>query len=333
MASFQKLAPEPTREEEYARLEEQGIIPRNGKGQPMIWLPDGSKRVAYSRPSGLGDVLDDKNNLFPWHRGRALIGAMRNSRLLEPLLLADRQGMDWDNADGKALAKKQGDIAFKVGGGEDRADKGTSWHNFLEQLLITGEPGFIPDEYEDYVAVIKQMLDEARDRYKMQVVGTEVFGVFDAERIAGTCDLLLLMWDEELQKWILTIGDWKTSGTLKYSMGKFCIQLWSYSKMVRYDPAEALTGINQHGLGVGRRRMMEDTTHWASPMASSEEGFVFWIPSGRKVAQMVPINISHGAAGYKLVKQVKDWRNFWQRKAQEPTPIISYSREEEESND
>lgn len=319
--------PDLTRDEEYAEKEERGIVPRNKRGQPMIWLPDGSKRVAYSRPSGLGDPLDDKQNLFPWHRGRALIGAMRNDKLLDPLREADARGVDWDEQEGKEISKKQGEIAFKVGGGEDRAERGTLWHEVLEEIDHGGDP-FVPEEYEPFVEAYKAMMAEAKDRYGLQIVGTEIFGVADNIKIAGTLDVLMTMNDPETHKRMLLIGDKKTSRSLDHSMGKFACQLWAYSQMVRYDPRDALHKIATEGYGVGRKRMLKDTSFWVEPTASSEVGFIFWTPSGRAIAEMVPLDISQGARGYALAQEVKEWRNHWNRKAQEPVPLIKHTREE-----
>lgn len=300
---------------EHDALEARGMIPRDHHKRPLIWARDGSKRVPYRRPSSLSDPLDDKSSLIPWSQGRALIGAARDASVLTPLQEALESGMDFDEAEGKALAKKQASIAFESGGGNSRADKGTLWHAVLEQI-DRGEEPFVPEDYEGYVGAYKTLMADCRRLLKLAIVDTELFGVYDDECIAGTMDVL--MWIDCDGERKLVIGDKKTSGTLAYSMGKFSMQLHAYSRMVRYDPAAALRGEDTHGLGVGRSPM-----HPEHITADGDIGFIFHLPLGKSEAHLVPLDISRGAEGLRLAAEVREWRNSWSRKASRPVSLLS----------
>ena len=300
---------------EHDALETRGVVPRDHLKRPLIWNRKGEKRIPYRRPSSLSDPLDDKSSLMPWGQGRALIGAANDPSVLLPLQEALKSGVDFDEAEGKALAKKQAAIAFQSGGGNSRADRGTLWHEVLEQI-DKGDDPFVPDEYEDYVSAYKKLMADCRRLLDLAIVETELFGVYDDECIAGTMDVLMWVTCDNERK--LVIGDKKTSGTLAYSMGKFAMQLHAYSRMVRYDPAAALRGEDAHGLGVGRSPMTPEHV-----TADGDIGFIFHLPLGKAEAHLVPLDISRGAEGLRLASEVREWRNSWSRKAARPVPLLS----------
>lgn len=321
---FDKLQEGPSRPGD-GQLEEAGVIPRDGRGSPKIWLPDGSKRASYSRPSSIGSALEDKDNLIPWHGSRVAIGAMREPGILEEMSAMEARGFDWDSQDGKGLSRKFEARLFESGGGNKAADVGTFWHDVLERIDHGLDPGFIPDEFQPYVDAYTEMMDRIKAEYEFSVLGTEMFGVNDGLKIAGTMDMLALM--RVGGKMQVVVVDKKTSQSLDFAQGKFVIQLWAYANMVRYDPAAALRKENKFGLGVGRSPLHTFADGVAAEV-NKATGFIQHIPSGSSEAHWVPIPIQYGQQGYELAQQVKEWRNMFKRKAFCPTPTVSVIKED-----
>lgn len=319
------LKNQASREAEYAYQERQGVVPRNGLGQPQIWLPDGSRRVSYGRPSGAGSVLDDKENLFPWQRGRVAIGASQDDRPLQKLRDFAYRGGDFDSPDGKDLAKLAGTELFKVGGGEDKADRGTILHDLTELIDLGAKVedlGFIPEQYVPLLNAYADAMSAAADEFDLRVVATELFGVNDHLRLAGTMDRVLWFKAPGWESARLIIGDGKSSGSLEYSMGKFAMQIHAYSGMSQYDPAAALAKVDDHGLGVGREPLAVDQD--CEPIQVDRSlGLVIWFRSGGNRVEIVPIPLEEAAVGFELAAGIKEWRNMWKRKAYQPKALLA----------
>lgn len=303
--------------EGFEAAEENGIVPRDKRGWPKIWTPDGSKRVSYARPSGLGSVLEDASNLIPWAQGRVAIGAIKSPELLDELKRAG--DMDWNSDKGKALARKIGEQLAISGGSERASEIGTQRHEIFEQVDHGNIPKSVPEDFRPYLDAYVALLERMKSDYQFQMIDTEVFGVNDDLKIGGSLDMIGSLVYNGSQR--VAIFDKKTSRTLEYSMGKFIIQLWAYANMVRYSPHDALHKIDKYGLGVGRSPLhVGDDDN--SVEVDQDVAFIQHVPSDRPLADLVPMPISYGRAGFDLASLVKEWRNQFKRKAMQPKSLI-----------
>ena len=219
-----------------SELELLGRIPRqNGEsGRPRIWLPDGSRRLYYGRPSSLGSDLESKEGLMRWGERMVLEGIHHQPSLLERHEKVRQQFEDRTSREYKAATQKISDEAKIVANAQSKADIGTALHDVTECIDHGRDPGWIPPEFEPLVYAYAHAMDEARRAYDMEIIDTELFMVNDAWKQGGTLDKLV-RWKGKLR-----IADSKTSSTLKYSKAKFCIQLGTYAGGCRYDPHAAL---------------------------------------------------------------------------------------------
>lgn len=306
---FKKASGEPSDEE----MELQGEIPRHkGDGRPKIWLPDGSKRKFFSRPSSLGDVLEDKENLAKW-RERAVLDGIRR----DPAIMDDYEAIvsvfdeDYELSDVKLKAQALTDRAKKAAGASIKAEFGTILHEIVEAYAMGEDPGFVPDELEPCFDAFRKASTLAAQRHGYCVLGTELDIVNDEWQCAGSMDQLVA-WEDDI-----LVGDGKSSQSMVYSKGKFTLQTAAYARGVAYDPLAALKRVDEHGLGVGRSPLIEGRE------ISRERALIIHFPSFGRECHFILIDIGPAQRGFELQKDVKEWRNFWNRKAQEFTPVLS----------
>ena len=297
-------------------IERSGRIPRQHghTGRPYIWLPDGSKRLYYSRPSGIGSELEDKENLMRWGERQVLEGVYRDDTILEYYAdLRKRHGEDMSSRGFKTAAQKLSDEAKKVANATAKAELGTALHDATEAIDWGKDPGWIPPEFEELVYAYHAAMERAKREHGLKVIATELFMVNDEWRVAGTLDKLVL-WEDKL-----VVADSKTSASLAYSKGKFCIQIGCYAGGMRYDPEAALDKIDKHGLGVGRSPYSLDQE------VDRDTALIIHFASDGTKCDILEIPISHAQRGYETVQAVREWKNFWNRKDQriEERPLIS----------
>ena len=296
-------------------LERKWVTPRNGRGQPMIWLPDGSKRKAYARPSGLGDALEDKEGLMKWGERVVLDGLSRDRSLLDSYgeILRKYESGEMDAKQWRAATQGLTEKAKDLAHANLKRDMGTVLHEITEAIDKGRDPGWIPPDIEPLIAAYNAAMDWGRREMGMEVLDSEVFVVNDDWEVAGSLDKLLRWQDSVI------IGDSKTSGTLNYAKGKFCIQIGCYARGVRYDPAAALRDSESAGVkhDVGR-----------SPLSSidvrQDMGIIIHFPSESSECSLVEVNLTPAERGYMLQKDVREWRNFWNRKAQATNPLVTF---------
>ena len=283
------------------------LPPRNGRGQPNIMLPDGSKRVAYTRTSSAGDVLEDKQGLSAWKARLSAIGAHRF-----PHVAADfSQITDIDDPEQKKLANSITEQLQELMGSTLKAMNGTRLHSLSEAVDRGDDVSWLSAKdrkvLDNYRRVVERMVVE----HGYRVVHTEVFGVNDTLRVAGTPDRYGFVDDQ------LRVVDLKTSGSMEYSVGKFAMQMLGYAGFSLYNDINAVKGIDAYGLGVGREPILDGVE------VDRTVGHIMWIPQDGSGGYFGTVDLTAAVEGYRLAEDLREWRNKWKRKAMKFTPSIS----------
>lgn len=282
------------------------LPPRDRWDRPMVFLPDGSKRVPYARTSGAGAVLEDTTSLTTWKSRLAAFGVAAREdltaaiRKLDPV--EDRKALD-------VLVEE----AQNVAGMSTKADLGTRIHSLSEAVDRGEDLGSLPDNVQRAVDNYRALVARMKQELGYHVVATEQFCVNDTLSVAGTADRVAVAFDT------LAVFDLKTSGSLDWSRGKFAMQFLGYAGSVRYNDLEAQQGLDKFGLGVGRSPFVEGME------VSQELAYIIWCPQHGDSGQLVPVPLTDAADGYRLASEVRDWRNRWKRKSHALPAILTVS--------
>ncbi|QSM01106.1 exonuclease [Mycobacterium phage Nanosmite] len=112
----------------------------------MLFPPEGGNRVAYSRCSTLAKDIDKASDgLFKYYQANAMAGLAANPSLLNRVKAIIAKGGNWDRNKGefKEIAEK----AEIIGGATNKADRGTSIHDFAEAIETdTLDWALVPEE-------------------------------------------------------------------------------------------------------------------------------------------------------------------------------------------
>lgn len=122
-------------------------IPRDNYGRPKLYPPEGGPRVSYSRCSTLAKDIDKASDgLFKYYQANAMLGMAANPSLLNRVKAIVAKGGNWDKEKGalKEIAK----TAEILGGSLNKADRGTSIHDYAE-AIETNPDGFNWDAVEE----------------------------------------------------------------------------------------------------------------------------------------------------------------------------------------
>jgi hypothetical protein len=245
--------------------------PRDDSGRPLL-VPRGqeildSNRVAYTRASGLGDILEEFSFLWKW-KMRGLAKGLADSMDLIRLVAAENYtcGFAEDEKANRAAGRNiDGYIerAMDRAGVDAKADYGTAIH--LRTEPGTDAAGSDPDEKQHADAESCWALWR-----EMGVVhlGTEVFTANDVLRSAGTFDHL-----SYVPGLGIVVTDKKTSSKAKST---YDIQLANYANADVYDP------------DTDERQTLEEyiaSKGWDPALINREVGIIWWIKNGRTQAR------------------------------------------------
>lgn len=264
--------------------------PRDGSGRPML-IPRGTEirdenRVAYSRASGLGDLLEEFSYLWKWKMRGLAVGLARRVDLVR---LAATEiytpGFAEDLQANRASGRRVDEIierALDDAGIAEKADYGTAIHSRTEE----GNDNVDFDE--------KQALDVAScwDLWtELGVVhlGTEVFTACDELRSAGTFDHL-----SYVPGYGIVVTDKKTSSKVKKT---YDIQLGGYSRSDVYDPE------------TDERMTLEEyvaSKGWDPALINRSVGIIWWVKNGKTQARFLDLDAGYEAA--KVAAWIRDER-------------------------
>ena len=314
----------------------------NGNNQYIVKRPSDGKLVGYTRMTTYIGALEDTTKLTEWKmrvllegvaaaesdavvtRGesplaRVLDLAHRRDVAIAKARKQDRKGKleigqlavitDGAWGDFKRAMNELAEELFEVGGGREKAQKGTDLHALsdivdmggglaeLSDMLEAGE--ISPADYADmeaYAAGIQRMGLRLH-------VGEQVI-VNDTLKVAGRLDRVWIGKLPEIRhpktgevirpadtRARRYVGDLKT-GNVEYGIGKIAQQLRGYAEAETYDLDTHERG--KHG-------------------ANREIGLLMHLPAGSGKMRVHIVNLGIGGAGIKLSGEVRAFRNTGKR--------------------
>lgn len=268
-----------------------GEAPRDHLGRPMIWLPDHSKQVPYSRASSFGKQLEDTYNLELWKLRQAILGTAMSPEIIRavnqigPTDPIDGPPLEWqEKKRRKTLLDLQAEAAHEASGANIKSALGTAIHYGTEVIDQGGDLSQLAPNIRERAEAYWRFCRE----YGLRMTSIEEFGVEDEHQIAGTWDRTGWAFGKHC------ILDVKTSGSMFFAGIAFMVQLAAYSRMKWYD-AET-----------GERK----------PHAEMDQDVAWIIHVGREPKAPVELQRVDIATGWQfidLVRSVKDARNAGKR--------------------
>lgn len=210
-----------------------GDFKRDRWGRPLIAQEDPTIELPYTRATTMAGTLEDLNGLISWKQAITAIGMTRSKSTL-----ASMSFLSWE--EDKSKVKQLVDKAFKLGGGEDKADIGTAFHSLVEMWHggTDPKPGVeLPDGFGETLEAYKQFVTD----HGISVEGSEVKIVNDEHHVAGTADLIYTFANSvETPFGVIPAGrgviaDLKTGSVSELSGLKMAGQLAAYSHGKPYD--------------------------------------------------------------------------------------------------
>lgn len=259
----------------------------------------GKAGAYYSRTTTYIDVLEDKSNIAKWQMRSVALGLLREPGLMEKIReLRDPMGADRAACD--VLCK----LAQEANGSGVKALAGSHIHQISEQLDAGEDCGFIPP---DLMPDLQAYIEATRD---LEVIDIETFAVLDQFRVAGTFDRGVLVHGAIAERLGVPDGEFVVAdiktGRIDLGLGKICLQLTAYSRMLRYD----LRTMERSPILHEGKRLNQDV------------GLIIHLPLGVGECSLVPVDLHKGWEGLELVGHVRHWRSYWNRKANQPDPIL-----------
>lgn len=264
--------------------------PPRKNGMPLL-IPRGveiadENRVAYTRASGLADVLEEFSFLWKW-KMRGLAKGLADRMDLVRLVAAESYtcGFAEDEGANRAAGRNIDAVierAMDHAGVDMKADYGTAIHLRTEP----GNDGTDPDE--------KQQKDQEscwalwRDLGVVHL-GTEIFTACDETRSAGTFDHL-----SYVPGLGIVVTDKKTSSKAKQN---YDVQLGGYSRSDVYDPQtdQRLT-LEEYIESVG----------WDPALLNRSVGIIWWVKGGKTEARK--LDLDNGFKWAKVAAEIRDER-------------------------
>lgn len=310
----------------------------NGNGQYKVKRLSDGKEIGYTRVTTFIDTLEDKTTLTKWKMRILLEGVAaveeevalgersesvtakvrdiihRRDVAVAKARKADRKGKlhpgqlatltDGAWSDFKKALDVIADEVFEIGGGREKANKGTNIHALTEvhdrdgiqeiSAMLEREE-ITPADFADVEAYATAMR-----AIGAKITASEQVVVDDDGKIGGRLDRVVLAKlpeirdpktdevirpaDTRARRYVLDIK----TGRVDLGAGKIAMQLRKYAESKAYDPE---TG--------------ERTSHGAN----RDTGLLLHLPAGSAKATVHVVDLSIGAVGNKLSTEVRAYRN------------------------
>ena len=333
---FEASTPSAVADDDFAKPSE---APRNdfevnGNGQYKVKRPSDGKLVGYTRVTTYIDTLEDKSMLTRWKMRLTLEGvaAADADETREPITTAvrdlvhnrdvkiakarkaDRKGklgigelasyVNGAWADFKKGLDALADDAFEIGGGREKATKGTDIHALCDlhdregidavgELLTNGE--ITPADMADVEAYAAAMA-----KLGAKVVEAERVVVNDELKVAGRLDRVVMVKLPGELRARRRVLDIKT-GRVDLGAGKIAQQIEMYSGCAGYD----LVTHEREDLKLDRTK-----------------GILLHLPAGEASAHAYVVDLVAGRKGNKLSGDVRAWRNEGKRSIDLKTDLL-----------
>ncbi|MFB8281922.1 hypothetical protein [Nocardia colli] len=160
---------------------------RDRWGRPLLIPPGGGERAAYMRASTLAKALDDGSTLARWQRSMVMLGLVRDESLYARV--ASLLSRDGDRAyeKNRTALREIADQAMSAIGAGQKANKGTSVHEFTEVIDEGRWPEYVPAKLVQPLRAYQVVMVDLG----VKVVDTEVFVAVDELKTAGSLDRLV----------------------------------------------------------------------------------------------------------------------------------------------
>lgn len=264
--------------------------PRDDSGRPLL-IPrglavDDANRVAYSRASSLGDILEEFSFLWKWKMRGLAVGLSQSMDLIR---LASSEIYTCGFAEDEQANRESGrrvdqiiERAMDRAGVDMKADYGTAIHARTEP----GNDNIDPDQKQaDDVASCWDLWTELG----VVNIGTEIFTANDSLTSAGTFDHLSFV-----PGYGIIVTDKKTSKSAK---GTYDIQLASYADGDVYNK------------DTDERMTLEEYVHsqgWPPSLINRKVGLIWWVKNGRTQARF--LDLERGIEAARKAAWIRDER-------------------------
>lgn len=299
----------------------------NGNGQYLVQRPSDGKLVGYTRVTTYIACLEDTTMLEKWkarillegvaavetmplginaERGESVVARVNDLAHNRDLAIAkarkaDRKGkleagqlghiVEAAWSDFKKALDKLADEVFEVGGGREKATKGTDIH---ELCMIASREGIQPiadkltagEITPADLADVEAFLD-AITRLGAKIIDVERVVVNDDLKVAGRLDYTAMVKLPGEQRARRRVMDLKT-GRVDYCTGKISQQLEMYASATGYD-------LNTHE----REDLKLDRA----------KAILIHLPAGTGAATVHVADLTLGRKGNRLAGEVRAWRN------------------------
>lgn len=264
--------------------------PRDGSGRPLL-IPRGMEvrdenRVAYTRASSLGDLLEEFSYLWKW-KMRGLASGL--SKRVDLVRLASAEpytcGFTDDVAANRASGRRLDEVierALEEAGIAEKADYGTAIH-------ARTEPGNDEVDIDEKQAADVASCWDLWTELGVRHLGTEIFTANDELCSAGTFDHL-----SYVPGYGIIITDKKTSSKVKMT---YDIQLGGYAYSDVYDP------------DTDERQTLEEyvaSKGWDPALLNRDVGLIWWVKNGKTEARFLDLKAGYEAA--KIAAWIRDER-------------------------
>lgn len=293
----------------------------NGNGQYKVKRPTDGKMVGYTRVTTYIACLEDTTALEKWkarillegvaagdsaevvstvndlahNRDLAIEKARRKDRKgkLEPGELATYVNGAW--ADFKRGMDRLADEVFEVGGGREKATKGTDIHALCATAAVEGiqpiadmltEGTITASDFADVEAFLA-----ALDALGAKVIEVERVIVNDGLKVAGRLDYVVMVKLPGETRGRRRVLDLKT-GRVDYGTGKIAMQLGLYAESEGYD----LETHEREDLKLDRAKAI-----------------LLHLPAGSGKATAHVVDLALARKGNRLAGDVRAWRNEGKR--------------------
>jgi hypothetical protein len=189
-------------------------VERDRWGRPYVVPPGATKPTSYQRCTTFIDVIESTFNLSQWQQRKVAEGLAQRPDLVLAAAVAgeDKAKLNKIVADAKEAAKAH-----------TAATTGTALHELTEmydrgQGLPAGLSAATQADVDAYIAATAGL----------KMIAVEQFLVWDAAKVAGTCDRIVTIDGKRY------IADLKT-GSIEYGALKISMQLSVYARSTTYD--------------------------------------------------------------------------------------------------
>jgi hypothetical protein len=306
----------------------------NGNGQYKVSRPSDGKLVGYTRVTTFIACLEDTTTIEKWKARVTLEGVAaietaaattledghaphdsvvarvndlvhRRDVAIARARKADRKGkleigelatyVNGAWSDFKKGLDALADEVFEVGGGREKAQKGTDLHALCDLYDSEGMQA-IADKLAEGEITPADMADveayaDAMQRIGAKVIESERVVVDDEGKIAGRLDRVVMVKLPGEQRARRRVLDIKT-GRVDYGAAKIAMQLAKYAEMTGYD----LNTHEREDLKIDRAK-----------------GILLHLPAGEAKAHVHVVDLTVGRRGLALAKQVRTWRSEGKR--------------------